>query len=197
TTAIPQTTASAINAAGELANAKPASTAHVPLASMAHDAMRALPRRSAKRPATADPTAPLAIVRNASADPNAELGGASPCVATCRLAAANAGIHVHTAYSSHMWPRYPSVASRAGRYANTRTTARGSNRALVATYGPSPTATSTMTPPASARPDADSISVLHGMFAEAAASRWGNADPTVSAPMRMPSAAPRWRSNQP
>src|SRR5436309_181587 len=96
-----------------------------------------------------------------------------------------------------MWPRYPSVASRAGRYANTRTTARGSNRALVATYGPSPTAASTMAPPASARPDADSISVLHGMVAEAAASRWGNADPTVSAPMRMPSAAPRWRSNQP
>jgi len=97
TTAIPQTTASATNAAGELANAKPASAAHVPLASMAHDAMRALPTRSAKSPATADPAAPLAMVRNASADPAGELGGRSPRGVTCRLAAANAAIHVHTA----------------------------------------------------------------------------------------------------
>jgi len=81
----------------------------------AHEARRALPTRSAKSPAMADPAAPLAIVANAIADPAGEPAAAGASARPLKLAAANAAIHVHTAYSSHMWPRYPSVASRAGR----------------------------------------------------------------------------------
>src|SRR4051812_23659223 len=151
--------------------------------------------RSANSPAAADPIAPLPIVANATADPAAELGVAP--LPTPRLADANAAIQVHTAYSSHMCPREPSVASRVRRSANTRPTAAGSKRALLATYGPSPTAVTTIAPPMSASADAASISVRHGSVADADARRWGNADPTVSAPIRTPSAAPRRCSNQP
>ncbi len=49
----------------------------------------------------------------------------------------------------------------------------------------------------SASADADAINVRHGTVADAAASRCGNAEPTVSAPTSTPSAAPRRRSNQP
>src|SRR5438105_2909019 len=76
-------------------------------------------------------------------------------------------------------------------------TAEGSNGALLATYGPSRTIASTSAPPTIASDDADSISVRHGIAADAAARRCGNADPTVSAPMSTPSAAPRRFSNQP
>ena len=72
---------------------------------------------------------------------------------------ANVAIHVHTAYSSHMWPRYPSVASRVRRSANTRAAAPGSKRALLATYGPSRTMMTTSAPPRSASADADSINL--------------------------------------
>src|SRR5262245_41874793 len=81
----------------------PADAQHAALTIIAHAATRAFPRRSAKRPAAADPIAPLAIVRNAMADPRGELGVAPP--PRPRLAEANAAIHVHNAYSSHMWPR--------------------------------------------------------------------------------------------
>src|SRR5262245_61792109 len=54
-----------------------------------------------------------------------------------------------------------------------------------------------MPPPQIASAVAMSISTRHGTTADAAASRCGNAEPTVSAPMRIPSAAPRRCSNQP
>src|SRR5947207_2676838 len=144
--------------------------------------------RSANHPAAADPSAPLPIVANATADPAGELG-VGP--GRPKLADANAAIHVHTAYSSHMCPRYPKVASRVRRSRNTRAIADGSNGALFATYGPSPTTVTTSAPPTSASADAASISVRHGTAADADASRCGNAEPIVSAPISTPSAAPR------
>src|SRR5204863_7035696 len=124
-----QTTASTPSSGPVRPNVRPATREQMPLASIALAAIRALPMRSANRPAIADPTAPLAIVRNARPEPSMDADLAEPY----RLAVANAAIHVHTAYSSHMWPRYPIVARRAGRCAHTRMPARPSNRALAAT----------------------------------------------------------------
>jgi hypothetical protein len=62
------------------------------------------------------PTAPQAIAVNATSDPAA--GSTAPCTATD--AAANAGIHVHIAYSSHMCPRYPAIASLTPRLPSAR-----------------------------------------------------------------------------
>ena len=73
----------------------------------------------------------------------------------------------------------------------------GSKRALLATYGPSPTKVLTRPPPTIANADAPSIRTRHGTVAEAVARRCGNAEPMVSAPMRTPSAAPRRSANHP
>src|SRR5436190_1315312 len=176
-------------------NRNPAARQQTPLAVIDQAAMRACPMRSASRPAATEPAAPLAIVTNASADPcDDERINPDP---RPRLVVAYAAIQVQTLYSSHMCPRYPSVASRVPRSAKTRSTADGSNRALFETCGPSPTNTATMTPPAIASRDAAIIRTRHETDADSAASRWGNADPMVSAPMRTPSAMPRRSSNHP
>ena len=62
-------------------------TQHAALTSIAERAIRALPTRSAIEPAAADPMAPLAMVRNAIADPRRGVD----------VAAANAAIQVHIA----------------------------------------------------------------------------------------------------
>src|SRR5712691_11621730 len=96
-----------------------------------------------------------------------------------------------------MGPRYPSDASRVPRSTKTRDTAEASNRELPARYGPSRATAITRAPPIVASAHAGGIKVRHGMVVEADASRCGNADPIVSAPISTPGAAPRRVSNQP
>src|SRR5205809_1087372 len=87
-------------------NANRASAAQAALTVIAMRATRALPSASAYQPAATDPIAPLAIVMNASVEPAGDAGGTVPLtLAGSRAAVANAAIHVHTAYSSHMCPR--------------------------------------------------------------------------------------------
>src|SRR5438067_6585840 len=99
---MPQTIAKRNSTGAGNRNITPASAQQLPLTTIAHAAIRALPTRSANQPATADPAAPLAIAANATTDPAA----AGLAGSTARnAAAANTAIHVHIAYSSHMCPR--------------------------------------------------------------------------------------------
>src|SRR5262245_46161824 len=95
TMAMPQTTTKISRTGKGALKSAPATVQHAALTIIAHAATRALPIRSAKKPAAADPIAPLAIVRKATADPRGELG-VRP-VPRPRLADANAAIHVHIA----------------------------------------------------------------------------------------------------
>src|SRR5437762_2606308 len=98
TTATPQTMANVSSSGAGAWKRNPAIAQQVPLTIIAHAAIRAFPMRSANHPAAADPSAPLAIVAKATADPAGELGGAAERAAKPpRLAAANAAIQVHTA----------------------------------------------------------------------------------------------------
>src|SRR5581483_5532924 len=128
---MPQTTARMVKAATDRPKNSPAPVAQMPLVSMAATAIRALPTRSAHSPAAADPIAPHAMAIKAIAD--ALVGRNATLRFDARLATAKAAIQVQTAYSSHMCPRYPSVASLVGRWEKTRAIARGSNGALAAT----------------------------------------------------------------
>src|SRR5438874_314078 len=97
TTAIPQTAANTNSTGVGARYARPAAAQQVPLMIIAPAAIRALPIRSANAPATADPTAPLAMVTNAAADPSVDAG--VPWPRTPAAADAKAAIQVHTAYS--------------------------------------------------------------------------------------------------
>ena len=72
---------------------------------------------------------------------------------------------------------------------------RGSKRAEGKGFGPSRTKTTTTTAPSSARPEAASSVWRHGSVVTPRMSQ-GVAEPTVSAPIRMPMARPRRSRNQ-
>ncbi len=93
TTLNPQTTASAKSSQIGPPKSPPANREHRPLIPSAPPAMRALPQRSAQTPAIAQPMAPLPMATNATRDP--VRSGAT--LAEVNHAAANAGIHAHTA----------------------------------------------------------------------------------------------------
>ena len=61
------------------------------------------PHRSAYRPPSQHPTAPLPTTANVSSAGSAP--PAAPPPRACSLAAMNTAIQVHIAYSSHMCPR--------------------------------------------------------------------------------------------
>ena len=169
---------------------------HTPLTIIAQLATRALPIRSANKPAAADPIAPLPIVANATADPAGELGVAPPLNAEARR-----GERRDPGPDRVELPHVPEIAERReARAAIGEDAADGapdrSARCSRRTVRRRPQVT-TIAPPSSASADADSISVRHGIVADAEASRCGNADPIVSAPISTPSAAPRRCSNQP
>ena len=69
---------------------------------IAKPAMRSLPTASPAFPAAHDPTPPIAITAKVAV-------GTQPVEMPeySALATRKAAVHVHPAYSSHMWPRYP------------------------------------------------------------------------------------------
>src|SRR5262245_56741236 len=92
------------------------------------------------------------------------------------------------------------MASRDRRLVKTAATAWPSNGAVAVTYGPSRTTPSDRPAATRAAADDTNISGRHANDAgasETPASRWGNADPIVSAPMTTPRAVPRRCWNQP
>src|SRR6185436_2833758 len=80
-------------------NTKPTTSAQAPLSAIDRFTTNARPRRSASQPPQTDPSAPIAIAADANAftrpGPSDDADDA----------ARKKGIHVHIAYSSHMWPR--------------------------------------------------------------------------------------------
>ena len=117
---------------------KPAAAQHAPLTTIAHDAMRALPMRSANAPAAAEPMAPLPIVDERHR--RSQHGRRS----ALRRRRAEAGRRERRDPGPHgvQLPHVTQVAERRqprlpfGEYA---CAAPGSKRALLETYGPSPT----------------------------------------------------------
>src|SRR5438034_658905 len=161
-----------------------------PLMAMATEATIVLPTRSAKRPATMHPTAPLAITTNAAV--SASHAG-SPLAA--RLARIMAGAHVHIAYSSHMCPKYPKFARRTPRLFTTAVACDRSKRWLGSAYGPSRTNRRMMMPPTAARIET-APTLTRQLDEPMALTRYGDALPNVSAPTSTPRAKPRPSRNQ-
>ena len=62
------------------------------------------PHRSAYAPPSQQPTAPLPTTTKVTSA-GSPLTVGSPPVRARSLSVTNRGIHVHIAYSSHMWPR--------------------------------------------------------------------------------------------
>jgi CO/xanthine dehydrogenase Mo-binding subunit len=131
----------------------------------------------------------FAAVR-AVVDVDAELG----TVRVVRTSATKTANQPHIAYSSHMWPKYPSEASLTGRSANTRHACRGSKLARGNPNGPSRPAVAASRPPARVSSDVAAMTVRQSRPPRALI-RCGAAEPTVSAPTMTPRAVPRLTRN--
>ena len=162
---------------------------------------RARPIRSAIHPPHTHPAAPTAMVTPACTLPKSDAAAAagsapaaiptaSPAPRASALAARNAGSHVHIAYSSHMWPRYPPTASRVSRCRATSPASRQENGRRGNGNGPSWYARAISAAAASEPPETVQTTARHGTSASAP-TRYGIAFPIVSAPIRMPMARPR------
>ena len=93
-----------------------------------------------------------------------------------------------------MCPKYPKLASRTPRFANTLTICRASKGAAPDEKGPSPTKRAT-TPPTVAMSES-ATRLTRQSALPIALTRYGEALPSVSAPIRTPSAIPRPSRNQ-
>ena len=89
-----------------------------------------------------------------------------------------------------MWPRYPKQASRGPRSLKTAHAILRSKRAAGKRWGPSVTKSWTMTAPTAASAEATRSVPRQGSSVRPR-TRWGVAEPTVSAPIRIPIARPR------
>src|SRR5205809_198061 len=192
TTVTPQTSSSGIITARGRANTKPTASAQAPDSVIAALVISVRPQRSAYLPPSQHPNAPLPTTANVTS------AGAAPCAPrACSLAATNATSHVHIAYSSHIWPRYPMLASDSARFAKMRGAARQLNAAAGAANGPSFGTSRTRSPPAAAVTAATANTVRHCPAGTAPRTRCGSADPSVSAPTSTPMASPRPSRYQP
>src|SRR6266581_2547456 len=170
TTVTPHTSSRGQSTASDLPNSVPTESAHAPERAIATLVTSVRPQRSPYLPPSQQPSAPLpttAKVINAGTP----LAVESPPRRTLSLAATNAAIQVHIAYSSHIWPRYPRFASDTARSPRMRGAALHLNGGAGAANG-----ASGGTPQRT---------------------RCGNAEPSVSAPTSTPMATPRPSRNQP
>ena len=131
----------------------PITSEHAPLTTMDAAAVRVRPQRSASTPAAQHPIAPTPMHANAaSAALLVKLARSAGVegVPRARIIASpkNTAHHVHIAYSSHMCPKYPSVARRTPRFANSRSPSRGLNTARGKGNGPSCATNAASSPPA-------------------------------------------------
>src|SRR5437762_3765610 len=113
------------------------------------------------------------------------------------LAATKVASHVHIAYSSHMWPRYPAFASTTARSRRIRGAADQENGGDAAVYGPSLGTSSTRPAPSAADAAATTSTERHASAGTSQRTRCGAAEPSVRAPTRIPIAHPRPSRNQP
>src|SRR5439155_26480919 len=94
------------------------------------------PRRSAYRPPSQHPIAPIPTTQNVISAATPRTSSAAPR-RTVSLAATKLAVHVHIAYSSHMCPRYPAFASSTARSRRILGAAVHENGGGGAAYGPS------------------------------------------------------------
>src|SRR3989441_488586 len=104
TPATPHTSSRGPSSTSDRPNRAPTESAHDPEIAIATLVTSVRPQRSAYLPPSQQPTAPLPITANVTSA-GTPLATGSPPLRTCSLAATNAAIHVHIAYSSHMCPR--------------------------------------------------------------------------------------------
>src|SRR5438876_11715770 len=102
TTLAPQIAATVKSSKGCAPKNNPIIKQQLPLIPMAHEVTIVRPARSATRPATTQPAAPLPITRN---DPTSAHAGS--LLRRERLARIMAGIQGHMASSSHLCSEYP------------------------------------------------------------------------------------------
>src|SRR5690242_19018887 len=106
-------------------------------------------------------------------------------------------MELHMAYNSHMWPRYPAVASITPRSRTTSERALGLNGADGVWKGPSRIANKNSAAEIVAAIDAATMIALHCPSARTRRNMFGAADPTVNAPTKTPIAVPRRDCHQP
>src|SRR2546426_297430 len=117
-------------------NTNPTATAQLPDTTIAALVTNVRPQRSAYFPPSQHPIAPLPTTANVTRAASPVTSACAPRRA-CSLAATNTAIHVHIAYSSHMWPRYPRLASATARSLRIRGAAERENGGEGAANGPS------------------------------------------------------------
>src|SRR6266571_2487506 len=180
TTVTPHTSSRGQSTASDLPNSVPTESAHAPERAIATLVTSVRPQRSPYLPPSQQPSAPLpttAKVINAGTP----LAVESPPRRTLSLAATNAAIQVHIAYSSHIWPRYPRFASDTARSPRMRGAALHLNGGAGAANGASGGTRSTSRPPRSADAAATASTGRHEAGGTAQRTRCGNAEPRVSA----------------